>query len=696
MHPPVKYQTADDLAIVTIDNPPVNALSHPVREGLQAAIARAAEEDDVRLILLLCAGRTFVAGADIREFGEPPREPHLPDLLNQIEACSKPVVAAIHGTALGGGLETAMACHYRCAVQDARFGLPEVNLGLLPGAGGTQRLPRLIGVEAALDMMISGRPIGAGQALETGLIDKILDSGDIRAGAISWAQSLAASGVRPRPVSAMDVPGEDCNAGFFADYRNRIARKTRGLLSPELIVQCVEDAVSIPFDQALARERSRFMECKSSPQSAALRHLFFAEREAAKIPGLDPSAVPRQIAKIAVLGAGTMGSGIALACLEAGLDVQLLDSNEDALSAGQERISSLLDKQVEKGRITADEAADRTRRLRLAQAYEVLSDADLVIEAVFESMEVKRDVFAALDQACRQGAVLATNTSTLDVDRIAQATSRSPDVLGLHFFSPANVMRLLEIVRGEQTSDEVIATAMAFARRLGKVGVLVGNCFGFVGNRMLYGYGRESQMMLLEGVPPERIDRVLAGWGMAMGPHAVGDLAGLDVGYKIRRERTDLPDDPCFYRVADMLVERGRLGQKSGSGMYDYQPGDRTPRPSAMVAQMIREEADRLGVAQREVSDQEIIERCIFALVNEGARCLDEKIALRASDIDVIWVNGYGFPRFRGGPMFYASQLGLRNVYDGICRFRDTLDARYWRPAPLLEKLVLADGSDGW
>jgi 3-hydroxyacyl-CoA dehydrogenase len=691
----VKYETIATLAIVTIDNPPVNALSHAVREGLAHAFASAAKDDAIETVLLICDGRTFIAGADIREFDQPPRAPHLPDLLNRIEAVNKPVVAAIHGTALGGGLETAMACHYRCASSDARLGLPEVNLGLLPGAGGTQRLPRLVGVELALDMMVGGRPIGARQALAAGLIDEIIESDELRDGAIRWARQLAASSAGTRQTAAIAIP-EEKEAGFFASYRAKIARRTRGLLSPELIVQCVEDAVSAPFADALARERERFMQCKASPQSAALRHLFFAEREVARIPGLDSAASPRPIRTVAVLGAGTMGSGIALACLGAGFEVRLLDSSDEALGAGRQRIASLLQQQVDKGRIRPDQAAANLDRLGLVSEYGSLSEADLVIEAVFENLDVKTDVFASLDRFCRPGAVLATNTSTLDIDRIAAATTRPHDVIGLHFFSPAHVMRLLEIVRGRETSDAVIATAMAFARQLRKVGVLVGNCFGFVGNRMLYGYGRESQMLLLEGVAPERIDQVLYDWGMAMGPHAVGDLAGLDVGYRVRQERTDRPDDPCFYRIADMLVERGRFGQKTGMGMYDYREGERVAHPSTEVREMIRAEAKRLGIVQREIDDREILERCIFALINEGARCLEEGIALRAADIDVIWVNGYGFPRYRGGPMFYASQIGLRRVYQGICHFRETLDERYWQPAALLEKAAAGDSAIEW
>ena len=691
----VNYETRGALAIVTIDNPPVNALSHAVREGLDSAIARAAGDDAIATVLLMCAGRTFIAGADIREFDQPPREPHLPDLLNRIEAVNTPSVAASHGTALGGGLETARACHYRCASVDARLGVPEVTLGLLPGAGGTQRLPRLVGVELALDMMVGGRPIGARKAFDAGLIDAIIESEDLREGAIRYAGQLTQKAAAVRQTSAISISAEP-DSGFFASYRARIARRTRGLLSPELIVECVEDAVSAPLPDALARERERFMRCKASPQSAALRHLFFAERDAARIPGLDSSAAPRPIRSVAVLGAGTMGSGIALACLRAGCDVLLLDSSDEALNAGRGRIEALLQQQVEKGRIQSDEAAADLGRLQLAREFDSLSGVDLVIEAVFENMDVKTDVFARLDQDCKPGTVLATNTSTLDVDRIAAATTRPRDVIGLHFFSPAHVMRLLEIVRGGETADDVIATAMAFARRLRKVGVLVGNCFGFVGNRMLYGYGRESQKLLLEGVAPERIDRVLYDWGMAMGPHAVGDLAGLDVGYRVRKERTDLPDDPCFYRIADMLVERGRLGQKTGMGMYDYREGERAAHPSAEVAEMIRAEANRLGVVQREIDDQEIVERCIFALINEGARCLEEGIAMRAADIDVIWVNGYGFPRHRGGPMFYASQIGLDRVYRGICRFRDTLDERYWQPAALLEKVAAGDSAAAW
>jgi 3-hydroxyacyl-CoA dehydrogenase len=638
----------------------------------------------VRAIVLVCSGRTFIAGADIREFDLPPATPHLPDLIATIEACRKPVVAAIHGTALGGGLEVAMGCHYRIAVPSAMLGLPEVKLGLLPGASGTQRLPRLIGAERALEMMLSGEPIDAPSAKEAGLVDAIANVDDLRGAAIGYAAARAADG--PRPVRDMPVLKSDPT--IFVTARERVAKKSPALLSPQRIIQAVEIAAAGDFDAGCRAERDFFVECKASPQSRGLRHAFFSERAAGKVIDIDPETPTRRVQHVAILGAGTMGSGIAYACLAAGFDVRLMDTDDEALSRGAENVNRLFEGGVERGKVSRDFMLESLRRFSDGGGYADLRDADLVIEAVIENKALKKQVFARLDTACRDGAILATNSSTLDVDAIANATSRPRDVIGLHFFSPAHVMRLLEIVRGRDTTAEVVATALALARRLHKVGVVVRNCFGFVGNRMLYSYGRENQLMLLEGAAPERIDRVLTDWGMAMGPNAVGDLAGIDVGYRIRRERTDLPDDPRFYRVADLLAEKGRYGQKTGAGIYRYEAGSRKPVPDPEVHEMIREEAGRLGVPQREISDREIIERCIYGLVTEGARILEERIAQRASDIDVVWINGYGFPRHRGGPMFYADEVGLDRVLETVRRFRESLGPMYWDPPALLVELA--------
>jgi 3-hydroxyacyl-CoA dehydrogenase len=677
------------VAVIEIANPPVNALSHAVRQALVDCADAADADPECRAVVLICRGRTFIAGADIREFDQPPREPHLPDVVARIEAMEKPVVAALHGTALGGGLEVAMGCHYRLAAADALLGLPEVKLGLLPGATGTQRLPRLVGVAMALDMMLSGESINAAEAAAAGLVDRVATGDGLLEQALSYAAELEV----PRRVRELAVPPAD--PSVFAAARKRIAEKARGLLSPERIIRAVELATEVDFDEGVAAERRFFLECKNSPQSRGLRHAFFAERLASKVPGLAAETPGRAIERVAVIGAGTMGVGIAYACLLAGFTVHLLDNDDAGLERGKTAIRALFDGGVARGKISTSEMEDGLRRLYATRDYDDLRDTDLVIEAVFENMAIKQQVFGKLDAVCKAGAVLATNTSTLDVDAIAAATGRPADVIGLHFFSPAHLMRLLEIVRGRETAQDVVATACKLAKSLGKVGVVVGNCFGFVGNRMLYSYGRENQLLLLEGAQPEYIDRVLTDWGMAMGPNAVGDLAGLDVGYKARRERKDLPDDPRFYRVADMLAELGRFGQKTGKGVYRYEPGAHAPIPDPEVQALIRNEAERLGVEQREISEQEIVERCIYGLVTEGARILEDGIATRSSDIDVIWINGYGFPRHRGGPMHYADAIGLDRIYETVCAFRDRFGDRYWAPPELLRTLAASGGRFG-
>jgi 3-hydroxyacyl-CoA dehydrogenase len=648
MSDPVTCERRGNVALITIDNPPVNALAHRVRAGLLQTVVVADEDPAIAAIVLHGAGKNFIAGADIRELEQPSREPLLNDVLLRIEACRTPVVAALHGMALGGGFETALACHYRCAMHDLQLGMPEIKLALLPGAGGTQRLPRAIGVKAALDIMISGEPIGFQRAQELGLIDRSIENAEA---ALAFAQELIATGAQPRRLRDRAIPdASTAHAEFFASYRRSLPRAARKLDAAERIIRCVEAAVSSPFEQALALSRTLFEECRASSQSAALRHLFFAERGSRG----SASQSARPIQKVCVLGAGTMGAGIAISCATGGLDVILIDTQPKALEAGIARLHSTIESSVQKGRITGDAGAAAKARVRTAGALTAASEADLVIEAVFESMAIKQEVFGKLDAICRPGAILATNTSTLDIDEIASATQRAGDVLGMHFFSPANVMRLVEIVRGRATSEEVIATALEVTKRIGKLGVVVGNCFGFVGNRMLYAYGQQNQLMMLEGASPERIDRVLEQWGMAMGPNAVGDLAGLDVGYRVRRERKDLSNDPRYYRVSDMLAEMGRYGQKTCRGFYLYDATTRARSPDPEVDKLIRAEAQRLGVPQRAISDQEIIERCIGALIDEGAQILEEGIAASPDDIDVIWCNGYGFPRTRGGPMFYG------------------------------------------
>ncbi len=674
------------VAVIAIDNPPVNAVSRAVREGLIDALQRAESDPAIEAVVIGCTGRTFIAGADIREFGQPPQAPLLPEVVERIEACTKPVIAALHGTALGGGMEIALGCHYRIARKDASMGFPEVTLGLLPGATGTQRLPRVAGVERALEMMISGRPVKAPAALDAGIIDAVSTEDDILGAAVNYAENLIAGGAAPRRIRDLEtapVPPQ-----FFADYRKKMARKTRGLPAPERIVRCVELAASAPYDEAIAREREYFLECKASPQSAALRHAFFAERQVSKVPGIGKETPRRNIHTVAIIGAGTMGAAIAYACLGAGFNVLLLDNDAAGLERGEATINRLYEGGIKRGRITSADMADGLSRFTATRDYADLAEADLAIEAAFENMAVKKEVFAKLDSTCKPGAILATNTSTLDVDEIANATQRPGDVIGLHFFSPAHIMRLVEIVRGAATEPEVIATSLGLAKSLGKIGTVVGNCFGFVGNRMLYSYGRENQLLLLEGAAPEFIDATLFDWGMAMGPNAVGDLAGLDVGYKVRQERTDLPDDPRFYRMADVLAKMGRYGQKTGKGMFRYEPGSREPVPDPEVQALIRQEARRLGIEQRDIGAQEIIERCIYGLVVEGTRILEDGVANRPGDIDVIWINGYGFPRHRGGPMHYADSVGLDRVYATVCEFRERFGPLYWEPPLLLRELA--------
>ena len=680
MNAPVSVLRDDDVAVIVFDHPPVNALSHAVRTAFLAAIEELDADPAVRAIVLQGAGQNFIAGADVREFDAPPKEPMLPALLARLESCGKPVVAALHGATLGGGAETALASHYRCAAGDLQFGFPEVNLGLLPGAGGTVRLPRLAGWQTSLELMTSGKPLGIDAAIELGIVDRRID-GDLRAGAIAWARELAAGGAPPRRVRDLPVPPS--RPAQFENFLRGLPGAARRLPAPQRIVEALAMTAMLPFDAALARARALFVECLQSAASRALRHLFFAER------GQPPDReLARPVAAVGVLGAGTMGAGIAISLATAGIPVTLVDAKPEALEAGLTRVRTAIAASARKGRISAEAAASAVEGVRGAAELEAIAGADLVIEAVFENLAVKQQVFERLGTLCKPGAVLATNTSTLDVDAIAAASGRAGDVVGMHFFSPAHVMRLVEIVRGRETSRAALATAHAMTRRIGKIGVAVGNCFGFVGNRMLYAYGREKELMLLEGATPEQIDKALQDFGMAMGPNAVGDLAGLDIGWQVRREWGGRPDDPRFYRVSDRLAELGRYGQKSGRGFYRYDGpnGERTTDPE--VLELIRAEAARLSILPREIHDSEITGRCIFALINEGAAILEEGIAAGPADIDVIWCNGYGFPRHRGGPMFHADTIGLRMVLEGIHRYAREQGERYWTPAPLIVALA--------
>jgi 3-hydroxyacyl-CoA dehydrogenase len=669
-----------DVAVFTFDNPPVNALSQPARAALLEAILALDADPGVRAIVLAGAGRGFVAGADLREFDRPPAEPLLPAVLARLEACGKPVVAALHGATLGGGAETALACHYRCAAGDLQFGFPEVSLGLLPGAGGTVRMPRLAGWKASLDLLAWGKPIGVDAAIALGIVDRRVD-GDLVAGAVAWARELAGSGIAPR--RALELPVPPSRPAMFEEYLRALPAAARRQPAAPRVVEALASAAMLPAESALERARALFLECLASTESRALRHLFFAERGAPPDPGL-----ARPVAQAAVLGSGTMGSGIAISLATGGIAVTLVDAKQEALDAGLARVRAAIDASERKGRLDAAAAAAARDRVQGSLTLAAAGSADLVVEAVYESLAVKREVFGRLGEIARPGTVLATNTSTLDVDAIAAPSGRPADVVGMHFFSPAHVMRLVEVVRGRESSREAIATAHAVAKRIGKIAVPVGNGFGFVGNRMLYAYGREKELMLLEGAKPEAIDKALVDFGMAMGPNAVGDLAGLDIGYSVRKEWKDKPDDPRFYRASDRLAELGRFGQKSGRGFYRYDGpgGERVPDPEAV--ELIREEAARLGVKQRPVEPGEIVSRCILALINEGARILEEGIAASPADIDVVWCNGYGFPRHRGGPMFYADTLGLAAVVESMRALAQVHGKRYWTPAALLVTLA--------
>ncbi|MBS4150130.1 3-hydroxyacyl-CoA dehydrogenase NAD-binding domain-containing protein [Pseudomonadota bacterium DY0742] len=684
----VRLQRHGAIALIIVDNPPVNALSQPVRQGLQQAFQAADADPAVQAVALVCEGNTFIAGADIKEFGKPPQAPSLPDVIDSIENSRKPSVAVIHGTALGGGLEVALGCHYRIARKDAKVGLPEVKLGLLPGAGGTQRLPRLAGVAKALDMIVSGQPIGAAEALEHHIVDELFE-GDLVEAGVAYAQRLIDEGRGPRRTGEQSagLEGAD-NAELIAAKHAEVAKRMRGLFSPLRCIAAVEAATKLPLAEGLKRERELFAECLQSPQRAALVHSFFAERQAGKIADLPADVKPRAVKSAAVIGGGTMGVGIALCFANAGIPVKLLEINEEALGRALQRARDTYGASVKRGSLTEEAMEQRLKRVEGVTDYAALADVDLVIEAVFEEMDVKRQVFERLDAVCKPGAILASNTSSLDLNQIAAFTRRPEDVVGLHFFSPANVMRLLEVVRGAKTSDEVLATAMAVGKQLKKVSVVVGVCDGFVGNRMIFQYGREAEFLLEEGATPGQVDGALRNFGMAMGPFAMRDLSGLDIGQAIRkRQRAELPADRDFPTVSDKLCEAGMLGQKTGAGYYRYEPGNRTPLENPDLAPMLDAASREKGLERRELDEQYIIERTIYALVNEGAKILEEGIAQRASDIDVIYLNGYGFPAFRGGPMFYADSVGLDQV---LARVK-ALHARcgdWWKPAPLLEKLA--------
>jgi len=681
------------VALIRIDNPPVNALSPEVIEGLDAALASASRDPAVLAMVVYGAGRTFVAGADIKgleqlAWGSGSGAPDMHDLLQRIEDAPKPVVMALHGTALGGGLEVAMAGHYRVAVPDAQMGQPEVNLGIIPGAEGTQRLPRLVGLEKALTMCVSGKPIKAPEALAAGLIDRIVE-GDLAGGASAFARGVA-SGGGPHPKTRerrdkLPQPGEI--AGLLAAGRELARTTRRRLEAPVAVVDALEAAATLPFAEGCARERKIFFDLAQSEQCKALIHAFFAERGASKVPGITKDTAAATVARVGIVGAGTMGGGIAMACANAGIEVRITDATAEGLQAGLATIRRNYDVSVKRGRFTPAMVEEHLGRIQPELGYGAFGDVDLVIEAVFENLALKKEVATALDKVVKPECILATNTSTLDIDSIAAATSRPTQVLGLHFFSPANVMRLVEVVRGSATSHETLATAMALAKRLGKVGVVVGNCRGFVGNRMMFPYMYEAQFLVEEGATPPQVDQALTEFGMAMGIFAVDDMAGLDIAWRVRQELGQFTEPGARKPlVADRLCEMGRFGQKTGKGWYLY-GDDRKPVPDPEVLALIETLAAASGVARRSFTADEIIERTIYALVNEGARVLEEGFALRAADIDVIYLSGYGFPAWRGGPMFYADRVGLATIYDRVASFHRNLGQR-WAPAPLLERLA--------
>ncbi|NVJ96870.1 MAG: enoyl-CoA hydratase/isomerase family protein [Alphaproteobacteria bacterium] len=678
------------VAVLTVDNPPVNALSHSVREGLANEMEALAADDAVDAIVIACAGRTFIAGADIREFGSPPKAPHLPDVVNQIEAMEKPVVAAVHGTALGGGLEVALGCHYRVASESARIGLPEVHLGILPGAGGTQRLPRIAGPANAIDAILSGRHVRAREALKWGVVDEITD-GDLLAVAIATAEK--AVGKPPRRTGEIEIDGEAFGPEFFAGVRKSIAKRTRGYFAPERCIQCVEAAVSMPLLEGLKRERELFQECARNPQARAQQHMFFAERQISRIPGITRETPRREIKRVGIIGAGTMGGGIAMNFANVGIPVTMLEVEQGALDRGLGVVRKNYERSAAKGKLTAEQVEGLMGQFTGTLSYDDLADCDLIIEAVFETMDIKKKVFTQLDAVAKPGAILASNTSYLDIDEIAACTKRPDDVLGLHFFSPANVMRLLEIVRADKTADDVLATCVDLAKTIRKVGVVAGVCHGFIGNRMLSPYGREASLAVIEGARPEEVDKALFDFGMPMGPMTMSDMAGVDIGYLNRQGMGRENYETKAYDWVDRLVEQGRKGLKVGKGIYQYAEGDRTPQPDPEVMAVIEEESTKLGIERKSIPAEDIVERCMMALINEGAKILGEGKAYRASDIDVVYVNGYGYPRYRGGPMHYADSLGLDAVYAKIMEFQEKFGPRWWQPAPLLKELAEAGKS---
>ena len=655
MNQAVSLNNQGPIAIITIDNAPVNALSQAVRSGLLECVDAATTDPNTQAIVLVCAGRTFIAGADISEFGKPPLQPYLPDVLEALDNCPKPIIAAMHGTALGGGLETALACRYRIAVDGARIGLPEVNLGLIPGAGGTQRLPRIAGLDSALDMITSGRHVGASEALKMGVIDQLCGDQDLLNTAVEFAEQILAKGdSRPR-ISETKLADSPENREILAAWETRVNNKARGQQSPLAAVASIGNALKLPFAEGLKKEREIFMDCMASPQSKALRHIFFAERAAAKLPESVPYT-PTEIHTVAVIGGGTMGRGIAMCFANSNIPVKVIETDQQKLDQALRAIETTYTRMVASGRISEDQQQQRLAQISGSYDHASLAQIDLVIEAAFENLEVKQSIFSSLDKHCRPEAILATNTSYLDIEAIASAVRDPSRVVGMHFFSPAHIMKLLEVVRTSKTSATAISTMMKLGKTLGKRTVLVGNDFGFAANRMYSAYGREGQQILLEGVTPAQLDQAMENWGMAMGPTAVLDLSGIDIGYNARQQNPRPPADPCYFRPANLLAERGYLGRKTGRGFYRYDPETGQASEDPEIIDLIRAEAIQLGVEQNPPSEKEIQDRMIRAIAMEGTAILKEGLAIRSSDLDIIWVNGYGFPRWLGGPMHYTAE----------------------------------------
>ena len=689
----VSYEARGRVGLILIDKPPVNAIDYSIRTGLVAAIEHAARDSATGIVLLACAGRTYMAGADISEFEGELKGPHLIEVLQTVEDCPKPVATVLFGTALGGGLETALACHYRAAVPTARMGLPELSLGVIPGAGGTQRMPRLIGARATLDMVLGIRPLDAAEAKKLGIIDETVEGEPLAAG-LAYAERLLARGVAPRRTSEGRVDAAGFDDAGIAEALKTHGKALKGRTTQHLLIESLKAAATLPFAEGMKVERRLGDKSIATPESKALRHLFFAERLVAKVPGLPKDKKAPAFAKVAVVGAGTMGSGIATSFANAGLDVVLIDADDKGLARGVELVQSNYDTAIKRGIMTKAVADANRARIETVVGTTAAKGVDLVVEAVFEDMDLKKRVLGELDKVIPKHAVLASNTSTLSVTELGRSTARRDKVVGLHFFSPAHVMKLLEIVRGDDTSPDTLVIALDVAKKLRKIGVVAGDGYGFIGNRMMLdGYWRENEQLLLEGASPEQIDRVIEDWGFAMGPNAVNDMGGVDVGTKARQQLLKREKRPApYFAVSDALTPLGRLGQKTGKGVYRYEKGDRTPHPDPEVAKLIEKLAAEHGIKRRKITDAEIEERCVLSLINVGAMVLEEGIAYRASDIDVVWTSGYGFPRHKGGPMFHADALGLKRVLERVQHYHGKL-GHYWQPAKLLVELAAGGSS---